>query len=836
MTIRPFLKPELLVPAGGGEPFAAAVENGADAVYLGGKAFNARMNAGNFDDHALRAALRYAHARGVRVHVTLNTLLHDDELAPAVRYADFLAAEGVDAVIVQDLGLARLLRRYVPDLPLHLSTQATAWNARAVEEALRMGFSRVVLARELSLPEIRSIYEETGAELEVFVHGALCFCWSGQCQLSRAFGGRSGNRGVCAQPCRLAYQVFGTDGRPVKGAPAYPLSPKDLCLLPDLGELISAGVCSFKVEGRMKSPEYVAVVTRIYRKYIDQYLTEGRVTPAEEDQAELLQIFNRGGFTEGYLHGAPGRALFSGDLPKHRGVRVGRLVRTLPDRPELAEVRLDHPETRPLEQGDGFEIHGREPVGNILTYWKPLRNGNVLIGDLPGVKKRSRGQAAEVRPGDSLWRTSSSRQLKAAERSYQGVFKGPEGTFSAAGKRKRKIGIQARELADGRLLLSALPEAAGDGSPARAEVVTEAFPADPEGRSVRERAVQALGKTGGTPFEAAEIQVEGELKRRIPMKALNGARRELLARLEEEIVQSGRRPQLTGGDLPGSLEGAGAPARGEVTGVSAGRDPLAGLEREVQAAAAEARAAEAARPRAAVFLSWADFQRTWMDFQRTGIPPEFRQGAEEHRTAGDRAAGGLAAGNRASFHILLPFQELADHLEEVREWEEREASGWEPAQAGAGSPEFERAGRRNAGRAAFVPYVSAVPEGKEDRWLRDHWAEASAIARDRGVSVGTLGWVRPFLDAGCRVTGGSGLNLFNGEALRQVRELGLAGGMPSLETLDRQAGGYPLMITASDPAGARLTGFGDRRLDILRSGWSDQRILRRAGAPAYYLL
>ena len=196
---------ELLAPAGGTEQLIAAVENGADAVYLGGRMFNARANAGNFSDEEMREAIDFAHRRNVKIHVTMNTLLKDEELEEALSYAAFLYEAGADALIIQDLGLAGLIRQFMPDLPLHFSTQGTVTDLRGVEAAARLGFDRVVLARELSLAEIREICAGTETEIEIFAHGALCVCYSGQCQLSRYFGGRSGNRGACAQPCRLPY-------------------------------------------------------------------------------------------------------------------------------------------------------------------------------------------------------------------------------------------------------------------------------------------------------------------------------------------------------------------------------------------------------------------------------------------------------------------------------------------------------------------------------------------------------------------------------------------------------------------------------------------------------
>jgi putative protease len=396
---------ELLVPAGGRDQFIAAVENGADAVYIGGHLFNARINAGNFDDEELQAAVDFAHKRGVKVYVTMNTLLTDEELNGALHYAGFLYEAGVDGLIIQDLGLGRLVREYMPDFPLHLSTQATVYDLRGVETAARLGYERVVLARELSLAEIKDICRNTETEIEVFVHGALCICYSGQCQLSRYFGGRSGNRGRCAQPCRLPYRTSDSAGKPVDTF-RYPLSPKDQCLIRELGSLAEAGVLSLKIEGRMKSAEYVAVVTSIYRKYLDLYYEKGSYTVSDEDLLALTQIFNRGGFTDDYLRGEDGMDLMSGELPKHQGVRIGKVIKRIQGT-ALLDVKLYDE----LALGDGVEIQGRELTGNVVTYYKELKGGLTRIGDIKG----------RVSHGDPLFRITSKAQLDEARRTYQQV-------------------------------------------------------------------------------------------------------------------------------------------------------------------------------------------------------------------------------------------------------------------------------------------------------------------------------------------------------------------------------------------------------------------------------
>lgn len=284
-------KLELLAPAGKWESLVAAVQNGADAVYLGERSFSARKNASNFTWEEIKNAVRYCHIRGVRVFLALNTLIGEDEL-PLFEKAVVKAAEsGVDALIIQDLGAARIAKTVCPDMPIHASTQLTASNVYDVKDFQDRGFSRVVLSRELSEEEISHIYTETSAEIEAFAHGALCISFSGKCLMSSFIGGRSGNRGMCAQPCRQMYSCGKNKG--------YLLSPRDLCLADDLEKMANAGVGSFKIEGRMKSPEYVATVTGIYRKYLDSF---DNLSAKDEDK--LKKIFVRGdGFTKAYFAG-----------------------------------------------------------------------------------------------------------------------------------------------------------------------------------------------------------------------------------------------------------------------------------------------------------------------------------------------------------------------------------------------------------------------------------------------------------------------------------------------------------------------------------------------------
>ena len=289
---------ELLAPAGSMESVTAAVQNGAGAVYFGYGNFNARRNAKNFSEEEAAAAVSYCHLRGCKVHLTLNTLLTDRELEGAAQVAAHASAIGVDAVIVQDLGVMRMLRQTVPDLPIHGSTQMTVHSLDGVKLCADLGVSRVVLSRELSRDQIAYICQHSPIEIEVFGHGALCMCYSGQCFFSSVIGGRSGNRGLCAQPCRLKY---GWGNK----ADSYPLSLKDMSLVGHLKELQDMGVACLKLEGRMKRPEYVAIVTGIYSRA----LREGREPTAEELQ-QLEQAFSRQGFTQGYYLGQKGPDMF----------------------------------------------------------------------------------------------------------------------------------------------------------------------------------------------------------------------------------------------------------------------------------------------------------------------------------------------------------------------------------------------------------------------------------------------------------------------------------------------------------------------------------------------
>ena len=321
---------ELLSPVGNFECLKAAVQNGANAVYFGASSFGARAFAGNFDDYELEKAINYAKLRGVKTHLTLNTLIKEDEFNSAFEIAKKAYMYGIDAIIVQDIGLASKLIESFPDLDIHASTQMTVHNLEGVKELEKLGFKRAVLSRELSLEEINYICKNTNMEIEVFIHGALCISYSGECLFSSMVGGRSGNRGKCAQPCRLPYELIKqTNNNSASKSninKGYLLSPRDLCGIEFIPNMIKSGVTSLKIEGRMKSPEYVATVTRIYRKYIDlAYDSTKEYVIDENDKKDLMQVFNRGGFSSGHLTTQENRDLIFKEKPNNMGIYLGKI-------------------------------------------------------------------------------------------------------------------------------------------------------------------------------------------------------------------------------------------------------------------------------------------------------------------------------------------------------------------------------------------------------------------------------------------------------------------------------------------------------------------------------
>ncbi|MGB8216376.1 MAG: DUF3656 domain-containing protein [Candidatus Methanoperedens sp.] len=485
--------PELLAPVGSKEALIAAIENGADAVYFGGKVFSARQYASNFTREELEWAIDYAHVRGIKAYVTVNTLVKDSELEEACDYLQFLCNVGADAVIVQDLGLLRLLREQLPELPVHASTQMTIHNVEGVKFLQDMGVKRVVLARELTLDEIRRIKSRTGIEVETFIHGALCFSYSGQCLLSSMIGGRSGNRGYCAQPCRKKYRMNGIEG--------YLLSPKDLNMSEHIGALVGSGIDSFKIEGRMKRHEYVAGVVRVYRKLIDRYFEspkDFRVT--EEEKHTLLQLFNRG-FTTGYFFGNPGSNLMSRKYPYNIGTELGTVVDYEPLK-KLVSVKLD----APLRTGDGIGIGEAGVIARKIF----IENRMVTAAN-PGSTVRITFDG-DVARGDAVFKTYDSALMDAL---VKGNIK----------KIPIKIAIKAK-------IGNPLELHLNDGENeivVQGEIVSGAEKKPISRQSIAEQ----LTKLGSTFYEAQEVTFDIDDNIFIPVSLLNSIRRDAILQLEK---------------------------------------------------------------------------------------------------------------------------------------------------------------------------------------------------------------------------------------------------------------------------------------------------------------
>ena len=509
--------PELLAPAGSEQALKAAVAAGADAVYLGGRRFGARKFASNFDLPDLARAVDYAHLQGVRVFVTVNTLVREDEIPGLADYLIRLYEMGADALLLQDPGAAFLAKSIVPELERHASTQMTIHNGEGARWAGRAGFSRVVLAREVGLEQIRSMVRGgTGnVGLEVFAHGALCYSYSGQCLLSSAIGGRSGNRGMCAQPCRKPYVLLSGQkdryGRPT-GLSARPmpekflLSTRDLCVYRHLKEIVRSGVVSLKIEGRMKSPEYVAIVTSIYRRALDG-IARGDWSPSREDEMALALAFNRS-FTKGHLLGE--RDVMGREMSDNRGVLVGS-VSSYDSRKSEAAVRLSG--SLAPEKGDGlvFQSPGQE-VGLVVQRTE-VRDGLLRL------KMKER-----VRPGARIYLTGST---ALARKAAQIIDSAPAGI---------PLDLYLSWQEDRPLLQALLPD--GKKIAVLASFLMEKAKNQP---LTRQQVESQLRRTGGTAFTIRKIEMDYSGDLFAPLGALNQLRRQLLEKVEE-VLLAGRRP------------------------------------------------------------------------------------------------------------------------------------------------------------------------------------------------------------------------------------------------------------------------------------------------------
>ena len=378
-------KYELLAPAGSFDSLKAAVAAGCDAVYVGGSMFGARAFANNFSTEELIEAIDYCHMYGRSIYLTVNTLLKNDEIESRLyEYIKPLYEAGLDAVIVQDLGVLAYIKKHFPDIEIHASTQMTILGDDFAKELKGLGVKRVVTPRELSLSEIKNIYDNANVEIETFVHGALCYCYSGQCLMSSLIGGRSGNRGKCAQPCRLPYSLDEREGK-------YYLSPKDLCALKKLPELLESGIYSLKIEGRMKNPEYVFTVTSIYRKYIDMYEAYGKdkYVVDEADINKLMDIYNRGGFTDGFFKKQNSSDIIFTEKPNHMGVKAGTITKISGNniyfdniidlnKNDVLEFKLKNKEYISFNLGSDFKKHSK---CNGFLYKKNIKNINELYNN-----------------------------------------------------------------------------------------------------------------------------------------------------------------------------------------------------------------------------------------------------------------------------------------------------------------------------------------------------------------------------------------------------------------------------------------------------------------------
>jgi putative protease len=515
-------KPELLSPAGDWECARSAVANGADAVYFGLPAFNARMRATNFTVEDLPQLMDFLHDHGVKGYVAFNTLIFTDELAAAEQQLLLLESSGVDAAIVQDLGLVSLARELVPNFHVHASTQMTLTSPEGIAFAQRMGIERAVLARELSLRELAKFKKE-GLPLEVFVHGALCVAYSGQCLTSEALGQRSANRGECAQACRLPYEMIVDGLKCDLGDKRYLLSPQDLAAVEEIPELMRLGVCSFKIEGRLKTPEYVAAVTQVYRRAIDRAWEVARANAPEgaagveenelpeEDWYALEMAFSRGLYS-GWMHGVNHQKLVHARFGKKRGAFLG----------EISAVGRTHLEVKleaPLQPGDGVVIDrggdtDREQGGRVYQV-QPTRDGAVKLSFEHG-----KLNFQEIKVGNKLWKTDDPQLNRELRKSWAGELPKP----------KRELKIIATGWAGEPLRLVGI--CMGVTVTVESHIALQAAKNRPlTDETLREQ----LGRLGQTTLELGELDNRLESGVILPVSELNRLRRELVEKIEEYL-------------------------------------------------------------------------------------------------------------------------------------------------------------------------------------------------------------------------------------------------------------------------------------------------------------
>lgn len=528
--------PELLSPVGDFECLKAAVQNGANAVYLGAASFSARAKATNFAGEELFEAIKYAKLRNVAVHLALNTLIKNEEFSDAVNLAVSAYNNGVDAIIIQDLGLAAYLRKYYPEIPLHGSTQMTVHNLEGAIQLEKLGFSRVVLSRELSIDEIKYIRENTKLELEVFIHGALCISYSGQCLLSSMIGGRSGNRGLCAQPCRLPYELIEENNDNTYSLDkGYLMSPRDNFGMEYLPELIKMGINSFKIEGRMKTPTYVGVVTKHYRKYIDlvlnnisldndnlkQLIKENLDNKNQgtllTDKEEITQVFNRGGFSTGHFKPTPNKELIFKDKPNNMGIYVGTISHINENKGHL-KLKLENT----LSVSDRISINNESYTISELMIdnknFETLEKGNLVkIGRMKG----------KISVGNKVYRIETAKLNKAISPTFK------------EDKNFRKVKLNGEIiLKENTPICFKVWSDDGFYKNIVSEITSEVIPQIALNKPItEEKVVEQLSKTGNTEFEFDYINVIMDGNLFVQMSILNDLRRNVLEKLETIVLE-----------------------------------------------------------------------------------------------------------------------------------------------------------------------------------------------------------------------------------------------------------------------------------------------------------
>lgn len=527
-------KVELLAPVGDWNCLKAAVQNGADAVYFGVEQFNARMYAANFNVEDMKQVIDYCKLRNVKTNLTLNTLLENCEFDNAVDLAKEAYKAGVDAIIVQDLGLAKYLIDNIPGLPIHASTQMTVHNLQGVLKLEKLGFDRVVLSRELSCEEIEYICKNCKVEIETFIHGALCICYSGQCLFSSVVGGRSGNRGKCAGPCRLPYELISENAETHERKSidkGYLLSTKDLCGIAYLPRLIQAGVKCFKIEGRMKSPEYVATVTRIYRKYIDMVLNNDNFIIDEKDINDLMQVFNRGGFSDGHLDSKHNRNLIFPEKPSNMGIYLGTIKKYNSNKGHIT-LQLEED----LELGDSISVSNEaskylvsELMIKNVNQKKVSANTEVTIGRMKG----------NIKVGDKVYRISSKALSDFAKASYDNC-ENKKIPLNCTVTIKKNTPISMEISTNKNTCYNELY------SSIYVKEISNMIPIDALKTPISvERVVKQISKTTNTPFSFENITVLLDDGLYVPsISTLNELRRTALEKVEQEILSRAKRTLL----------------------------------------------------------------------------------------------------------------------------------------------------------------------------------------------------------------------------------------------------------------------------------------------------